>query len=167
MTDLAKVYLDRIIINVSGTRFEIGKSSILAHPNSRLGKMVSSNTDSKNEEHYFERSITAFESILSFYQTQQLHMPPNLCPKAFKDELEFWQIDYENLDECCLFSFIQFMDKYATRTEFQNVHTTFKEETGIGCLPIRNRIWRIIEYEERTLISKVFVILLFYFFDKG
>ncbi|XP_071168162.1 delayed-rectifier potassium channel regulatory subunit KCNS2-like [Mytilus edulis] len=152
--------MDRFFINVSGTKFEISKAALLTQPDTRLGKIALSTSTSEKKELYFDRPATAFESILTFYQTRKLHMPPNLCPNSFKEELDFWQIDYEFLDKCCLYSFIQFMDMHTARIEFQHEQNETLSKTVVSkCSAMKNRVWKIIDYHETTLLSKLYLIV--------
>ncbi|XP_052098414.1 potassium voltage-gated channel subfamily S member 2-like [Mytilus californianus] len=152
--------MDRFFINVSGTKFEISKAALLTQPDTRLGKIALSTSTSEKQELYFDRPATAFESILTFYQTRKLHMPPNVCPNSFKEDLDYWQIDYEYLDKCCLYSFIQFLDLHTARIEFQYEKNETLSKTVVSkCSAMRNRIWKVIDYHEATLLAKLYLIV--------
>ncbi|XP_052098409.1 potassium voltage-gated channel protein Shab-like [Mytilus californianus] len=144
----------RVRLNIPGTKFQITRKLLEAHPHTTLGKLITDADVSKSEEFYFDRPATPFESILTFYQTGRLHLPQNICPNVFKGELEYWKIDYKQLDRCCLFNYIQFLDSNKTKLDFQNAI-----EPEIACLscPLstRNRIWGILDYKDKSWIAKL------------
>lgn len=149
--------MDRIVLNISGTKFEVTKTLLKEHPNTKLGKAVLYGDGVESQDIFFDRPASAFEAILTFYQTNKLHIPTSMCPNAFKDELEFWEISYEALDKCCMYTFIQFMEKHTTRLEFQTMKNTTEPVKSIGSdyLAVKNRIWNILDHRETTWISKV------------
>ncbi|XP_063435721.1 potassium voltage-gated channel protein Shaw-like [Mytilus trossulus] len=144
----------RILLNISGTKYEVTRKSLLTHPSSRLGKLVSASQSTKQEELHFNRPPMCFESILVFYQTGKLHLPPNVCPNVFKEELEYWEIDHELMEQCCLMNYMQFLEGYKTKTEFKNSIIQSDKGTSKPCSG-KTRIWRIIDYKERTWLAKV------------
>ncbi|XP_071170989.1 potassium voltage-gated channel protein Shaw-like [Mytilus edulis] len=145
---------NRILLNISGNKYEVTRKSLLTHPSSRLGKLVSASQNTKQEELYFNRPSMAFESILMFYQTGKLHLPSNVCPNVFKEELEYWEIDHELMEQCCLMNYVQFLESYKTKAEFKNSIIQSDKGTSKPCSS-KNRIWRIIDYKERTWLAKV------------
>ncbi|XP_063431299.1 potassium voltage-gated channel subfamily B member 2-like [Mytilus trossulus] len=146
----------RIILNISGTKYEVTRNSLLTQVSSRLGQLASSLDSTKLEEIYFNRPSVPFEAILMFYQTGKLHLPPNICPNVFKEELEYWEIDHELMEQCCFLNYIQFLDSYKTKSDFKS---TIKQSQDFTLSPLarKNRVWRIIDYQERSWLSKIFL----------
>lgn len=93
----------RVKMNVSGTHFEFDRI-ILDKTRQRLAKMCDEASRSGTPlEFTVDRSALSFGAILSYYQTGELHIPPGVCPGAFRRELEFWEVELDALYECCLY----------------------------------------------------------------
>lgn len=90
-------------IYVAGTRFEIPKKNILKHPGTLLEKILPKLNKEKGGDISFNRPDDSFKAIHSFYLTGKLHMPLNLCPGEFAEEMEYWGIQQETLEPCCLY----------------------------------------------------------------
>ena len=144
----------RIILNISGTKYEVTRNSLLTQASSRLGQLASSLESRKLDEIYFNRPSVPFEAILMFYQTGKLHLPPNICPNVFKEELEYWEIDHELMEQCCFLNYIQFLDSYKTKSDFKSSIKQGQDYTS-SPLARKDRVWRIIDYQERSWLSKV------------
>lgn len=52
-------------------------------------------------EFFFDRQPRSFVCILDFYRTGKLHLSDEICVMAFKDDLDYWDIEDYNLDSCC------------------------------------------------------------------
>lgn len=100
-----KTMCSRVRINVSGTVFEFSKDILETEKGGRLAE-ICRGYDSQNIgalELSVDRSANCFDAILSFYQTGRLHIPLTMCPGSFKEELDYWKIDVDELSECCMF----------------------------------------------------------------
>jgi hypothetical protein len=98
-----------IEIYVAGTRFEIPKRKILQHPGTLLERMLPKLKKEKEGDISFDRPDDSFKAIHIFYLTGKLHMPLNLCPGQFAEEMTFWGIQPELLEPCCLYRFIVYL----------------------------------------------------------
>lgn len=127
----------------------------MEHISTRLGKLALYQKQDNPEEFYFERPTVPFESILTYYQTGQLHLPPNVCPKVFKEELRFWEIDDEVMEQCCRLNYIQFMDSCENKAAFRSLVDSRLKYIDSRPGSLRERVWRIIDYKETTWIAKV------------
>lgn len=148
-------------LNISGKLFQVAEDVLVRLPHSKLGKLAVEYTNDVTETRtplFFNRPSTAFEEILAYYQTGELHMPSHVCPKAFKRELEFWELDPDDMQYCCRYRYLAFFDEFETTSAFQasmemaTVVTTGNMSPFGKC---RARIWSVIDYEESTVISKV------------
>ncbi|XP_021376164.1 potassium voltage-gated channel subfamily A member 4-like [Mizuhopecten yessoensis] len=153
-------------LNISGKLFEVAGDILARFPNSRLGKVAVESPLSPNQGTgtkktlFFSRPSTPFDDILAYYQTGELHMPSNVCPKAYKRELEFWGLDPDDMQHCCRFKYLAFFDDFETISAFHACidETSYVPPRNNVMSPIgkcRARIWSIIEHEEATAISKV------------
>ena len=106
----------RVIINVSGIRYETYFNTLKLLPNSRLANLNESNADYDpiKKEYFFDRHPGAFLSILTFFRTGKLHVPADLCANAFSDELSFWEIDERFFAPCC-------WSKYSTNKDVDSI----------------------------------------------
>jgi len=70
---------DRVIINVSGLRFETRMSTLDRFPNTLLGDARKRDRyyDRLRDEYFFDRDRTSFDSILYYYQVC-LSLNPNI-----------------------------------------------------------------------------------------
>ena len=71
---------DRVVINVSGLRFETRASTLDRFPNTLLGDSCKRDRyyDRLRNEYFFDRDRTSFDSILYYYQV--CFLPPSLPP---------------------------------------------------------------------------------------
>lgn len=93
----------RVEIYVAGTRFEIPKENISNYPGTLLEKMLPELSKEKGGDISFNRSEEAFKAIHNYFLTGKLHMPLNVCPGQFAEELDFWGVGSELLEPCCLY----------------------------------------------------------------
>ncbi|XP_067670166.1 potassium voltage-gated channel protein Shaw-like [Haliotis asinina] len=93
----------KVKLNVGGTVFFTTRDTINQHPGTLLSQLSSSSSfyDKVNGEYYFDRDPVAFACILNFYRTSELHLPTNLCGNSLRRELKFWQVEENNVSECC------------------------------------------------------------------
>ncbi|CAH8857117.1 unnamed protein product [Trichobilharzia szidati] len=151
VTDSA-IETERLVINVSGLRFETQVRTVSQFPDTLLGNPNKRNHyyDPLRNEYFFDRNRSSFDGILYFYQSGgRLRRPVNVPIDVFNEEIKFYELGDEALA------------KYREEEGF------IKEEPKV--LP-RNRfqrkVWLLFEYPESSLaarilaIGSVFVILL-------
>jgi len=88
---------ERIVINVGGRRFETYGQTLAKFPESLLGVMFAERNKNirkpdRNGEYFFDRSPVPFESILNFYRTGNMRIPPGMSRKQLELELDYFQI---------------------------------------------------------------------------
>ncbi|CAF5113382.1 unnamed protein product [Rotaria sp. Silwood1] len=89
---------NRIIINISGVRFETYKSTLEAYPNTLLGNAERRKYyyDNILDEYFFDRHRGCFEAILYYYQSKGRLRRPNLVPlDTFLEEITFFDLDQD------------------------------------------------------------------------
>lgn len=160
---------EQITISISGTKFEIELDLLLKLPDTRLGKMATmlkmaqavKNSDSPEIGSIvsYSRPLSMFEAVLAYYQTGQLHIPSHVCPKAFKLELDFWEIDSNELENCCLYKYLSAMTDFETMDQFRESLLENQSSTllsGISTLQsVKQRLWSIIDNRETSIYAKV------------
>ncbi|OCT73152.1 potassium voltage-gated channel subfamily A member 7 [Xenopus laevis] len=86
---------ERVVINVSGLRFETQVRTLSRFPNTLLGdpRRRIRFFDPLRNEYFFDRNRPCFDSILYFYQSGgRLRRPPNIPLDVFMEELLFYQL---------------------------------------------------------------------------
>ncbi|KAI9548532.1 hypothetical protein NQZ68_007390 [Dissostichus eleginoides] len=101
------------IINVGGIKYQIPWSTLDEFPLTRLGKLRSCSNedeimdlcddyDSSRNEYFFDRSPSAFRTIVCFLAAGKLRLLREMCALSFQEELIYWGVEEKNLDWCCL-----------------------------------------------------------------
>lgn len=86
---------DKVIINVSGLRFETRASTLERYPHTLLGDKQRRALffDYMNNEYFFERHRSSFEAVLYFYQSGgRLTRPENISAEIFLEEIKFFDL---------------------------------------------------------------------------
>jgi len=86
---------DKIIINISGLRFETRASTLERYPETLLGNQQRRARffDYMNNEYFFERHRSSFEAVLYFYQSGgRLTRPENISAEIFLEEIKFFDL---------------------------------------------------------------------------
>jgi hypothetical protein len=104
-----KERLKTIILNISGTRYEVSENTWTSIKKN-IPVKFRENLHQLDTEIYIERHPAAFQSILYYEQGGELHLPSDLCPSSFKKELEFWGVDEVCLAKCCFTKYIAYFD---------------------------------------------------------
>jgi potassium voltage-gated channel Shaker-related subfamily A protein 4 len=87
----------RLMINISGKRFEVEEKLLNKYPTTLLGceQKRSKYYDPLRNEYFFDRNREAFENILFFYQSNgKFHVPYFLHVEVFFDEIKFFQLQH-------------------------------------------------------------------------
>lgn len=90
----------RIIINVSGLRFETYDKTLGQFPETLLGCEARREFyyDSESNEYFFDRNRSSFEAILFFYQSNGKLVRPSGVPfYVFTEEVKFFELGREHL----------------------------------------------------------------------
>uniref|UniRef100_A0A8C4MLX1 Potassium voltage-gated channel subfamily A member 5 n=1 Tax=Equus asinus asinus TaxID=83772 RepID=A0A8C4MLX1_EQUAS len=136
----------RVLINISGLRFETQLGTLAQFPNTLLGDPAKRLRyfDPLRNEYFFDRNRPSFDGILYYYQSGgRLRRPVNVSLDVFADEIRFYQLGDEAMerfreDE----GFIKEEEKPLPRNEFQR------------------QVWLIFEYPESSGSARAIAILL-------
>ena len=79
--------------NVSGTKFEVARSTIMLYPGAYLALLVENTERMNGEELFVDRSAELFAVILNFYRTGHLDIPPYVSVTALARELDYMCLD--------------------------------------------------------------------------
>lgn len=92
---------DKVVINVSGLRFETRASTLQRYPHTLLGdkQRRAHFFDYMNNEYFFERHRSSFEAVLYFYQSGgRLGRPENISAEIFLEEIKFFDLGMFNTE---------------------------------------------------------------------
>jgi len=131
----------RIIINVSGLRFETYEKSLSQFPETLLGSAAKRDFyyDSENNEYFFDRNRSSFEAILFFYQSNGKLVRPSGVPfHVFSEEVKFFELGKEHLQ----------------RLELEEGYIS-EERPILPRNPTQRWIWELFEYPDSSLPARV------------
>lgn len=175
--------VQRLTINVGGRVTQVFPDTLVKYPETLLGQFAKNSHkdrlvlkfcdffDENRNEYIFDRSPIAFESVLNFYRTGEMHLPDSGCPMQWAQELRFWQIPMEWVAPCCARKISQqFLRNFNSptklangdigMTEFQSMSDTFSPQESLietneeilrksikpGCYGnFRNKTWQFVE----------------------
>ena len=86
---------ERVVINVSGLRFETQLKTLNQFPDTLLGSPQKRNRyyDPLRNEYFFDRNRPSFDAILYFYQSGgRLRRPVNVPLDVFSEEIKFYEL---------------------------------------------------------------------------
>ncbi|XP_063093796.1 potassium voltage-gated channel subfamily A member 5 [Cavia porcellus] len=139
------LHQQRVLINISGLRFETQLGTLAQFPNTLLGDPAKRLRyfDPLRNEYFFDRHRPSFDAILYYYQSGgRLRRPVNVSMDVFVDEIRFYQLGEEALerfreDE----GFLKEEEKPLPRNEFQR------------------QVWLIFEYPESSGSARAIAIV--------
>ncbi|CAH1786353.1 unnamed protein product [Owenia fusiformis] len=136
---------ERVIINVSGLRFETQLKTLNQFPDTLLGDPQKRNMyyDPLRNEYFFDRNRPSFDAILYYYQSGgRLRRPVSVPIDVFSEEIKFYElgevaIEKYRDDE----GFIKEEEKILPENEFQR------------------KMWLLMEYPESSMGARVIAII--------
>ena len=145
MQSAGALHHQRVLINISGLRFETQLGTLAQFPNTLLGAPAKRQRyfDPLRNEYFFDRNRPSFDGILYYYQSGgRLRRPVNVSLDVFADEIRFYQLGDEAMqrfreDE----GFIKDEEKPLPRNEFQR------------------QVWLIFEYPESSGSARAIAIV--------
>ncbi|KAI0978985.1 hypothetical protein GJ496_011083 [Pomphorhynchus laevis] len=148
----------KIVINVSGKRFECWSSTLNRFPDSLLGSSEKEFFyDEDNLEYFFDRDPELFRYIINFYRTGKLHFPREECVTAYEEELAYFGIEEDMIGDCC---YEDFRERKRDNCERIFYATGEDEDDQIvkDTNTLREKIWRAFEYPH----SSTFALVIYY-----
>ena len=147
----------RIVLNVSGRKFETWDYTLKKYPKTLLGSSErESFYDSKRKEYFFERDPSFFRHILNYYRHGKLHFSLEECGEFYEDELEFFRIPTDAVGLCCL---EEYHDANAAAVRESNSETGEAVTSHCECVPqrktFRQRLWFLFENPRSSTTAKV------------
>uniref|UniRef100_A0A3B3VPY3 Potassium voltage-gated channel subfamily A member 2 n=1 Tax=Poecilia latipinna TaxID=48699 RepID=A0A3B3VPY3_9TELE len=136
---------DRVVINISGLRFETQLKTLSQFPETLLGdpKKRMRYFDPLRNEYFFDRNRPSFDAILYYYQSGgRLRRPVNVTLDIFSEEIRFYELGEEAIemfreDE----GFIKEEERPLPDNEFQR------------------QVWLLFEYPESSGPARIIAII--------
>ncbi|XP_026088898.1 potassium voltage-gated channel subfamily F member 1-like [Carassius auratus] len=168
-----------IAVNIGGVKHILHGNVLNRYPETRLAELVNRATystqenlcalcddyDDSNQEFYFDRDPEAFRCILELYYYGEIHMKRGICPMCFMREMDYWRIDAEYLDECCISS----LNEVQTELEeiAEKVKAILDDLDDDGTVTRGQRcqtfLWKLMEKPESSLAARVIAVVSFTF----
>jgi potassium voltage-gated channel Shal-related subfamily D protein len=102
LKDRRKPEDEKMLINVSGRKFETWRSTVEKYPDTLLGSTEREFFfDEETCEYFFDRDPEIFRHILNYYHTGKLHYPRHECLLSYDEELSFFGILPDVIGDCC------------------------------------------------------------------
>ncbi|XP_072529339.1 potassium voltage-gated channel subfamily A member 1 [Salminus brasiliensis] len=93
---------ERVVINISGLRFETQLKTLAQFPDTLLGnpKKRMRYFDPLRNEYFFDRNRPSFDAILYYYQSGgRLRRPVNVPLDMFSEEIKFYELGVEAMEK--------------------------------------------------------------------
>ena len=131
----------KIVINISGLRFQTYVSTLEKFPDTLLGSATKRQQfyDAELGELFFDRNRSAFEAILGYYQNDgSIFRPENVPIKIIAGEIMFFELGSTALNQ--LFEIPSF---------------TAPEENIMPKNKLQRRIWLLFEHPDSSMYARV------------
>ncbi|KAF7259767.1 hypothetical protein EG68_03206 [Paragonimus skrjabini miyazakii] len=131
----------RVVLNVSGLRFETWIAVLDNHPSTLLGNSIKRRPfwDSYTNEYFFDRHRPSFEAIFNYYQYGgRLKRPAVVADDVFLSELEFFEIETDAIES------------------YKKSEGYVPEVIVLPEKPWKRRLWLLFEYPETSLLAFCF-----------
>ncbi|XP_058402164.1 potassium voltage-gated channel subfamily A member 4 [Diceros bicornis minor] len=128
---------ERVVINVSGLRFETQMKTLAQFPETLLGdpEKRTQYFDPLRNEYFFDRNRPSFDAILYYYQSGgRLKRPVNVPCDIFTEEVKFYQLGEEAL--------LKFREDEGFVRE--------EEDRALPENEFKKQIWLLFEYPESS-----------------
>uniref|UniRef100_A0A4W4HC66 BTB domain-containing protein n=1 Tax=Electrophorus electricus TaxID=8005 RepID=A0A4W4HC66_ELEEL len=136
---------ERIVINISGLRFETQIKTLARFPNTLLGDPLKRMRffDRRRNEFFFDRNRPCFDAILYYYQSGgRLRRPTNVPVEIFMEEIKFYEIDESVVER------------------FIEDEGLFKEnERPMPTTDFQRQVWLLFEYPDSSGPAKAIALI--------
>ncbi|ELU08573.1 hypothetical protein CAPTEDRAFT_52417, partial [Capitella teleta] len=157
----------RVTLNVGGVRHDTWKNTLESIPGTRLALLAhlqesDESYDTSTGEYFFDRHSKAFESVLNYYRTQELHIDQSVCGNILKIELDYWGIEEQEIEACCWADYSRYTEHKDTLRNLDDNFAFADEDTWGGNLnkfqQTAARIWRFLEEPASSRWAKVYAV---------
>ncbi|XP_007242739.2 potassium voltage-gated channel subfamily A member 2-like [Astyanax mexicanus] len=127
---------ERVVINISGLRFETQLKTLAQFPETLLGdpRKRTAYFDPLRNEYFFDRNRPSFDAILYYYQSGgRVRRPVNVPIDVFTEEIRFYELGEEA------------MEKFREDEGFIK-----EEERALPAGEFQRQVWLLFEYPESS-----------------
>ncbi|XP_046390929.1 potassium voltage-gated channel protein Shaker isoform X1 [Ischnura elegans] len=138
-------YCERVVINVSGLRFETQLRTLNQFPDTLLGDPARRIRyfDPLRNEYFFDRNRPSFDAILYYYQSGgRLRRPVNVPLDVFAEEIKFYELG-----------------EVATNKFREDEGFIKEEEKPLPSHEFQRKVWLLFEYPESSQAARVVAII--------
>nr|XP_032815389.1 potassium voltage-gated channel subfamily F member 1-like [Petromyzon marinus] len=123
--------------------------------------------DPDSGEFFFDRDPRAFDRILDAYHFGEVHMDRSACPMCFKQEMDFWGVGADCLDDCCRFRYSELQEELdeivqMVETELRDSGTAGAAQRG-RCERARVGVWQLMEKPDSSRLARSLALTSFAF----
>lgn len=136
---------ERVVINISGLRFETQLKTLARYPSTLLGdpRKRMRYYDPVKDEFFFDRNRPSFDAILYYYQSGgRLRRPINVPVDIFMEEIKFYEIEDGVVE-----NFIE--DEGLTK----------EEQRPMPPNELQRQIWLLFEYPDSSGAARIIAIV--------
>ncbi|CAD5219210.1 unnamed protein product [Bursaphelenchus okinawaensis] len=145
---------EKLIINISGRRFETWRNTLEKFPETLLGSNEKEFFyDEETGEYFFDRDPDLFRHVLTFYRTGKLHYPKHECLMAYDEELAFFGIMPDLISDCC---YEDYKDRKRENQERLMEETLEVPEKAKGKQTFQQQMWAAFENPQTSSVALVF-----------
>ncbi|XP_071560405.1 potassium voltage-gated channel protein Shal [Temnothorax nylanderi] len=154
--DRRKADDEKLLINVSGRRFETWRNTLEKYPDTLLGSNEREFFyDEESKEYFFDRDPDIFRHILNYYRTGKLHYPKHECLTSYDEELAFFGILPDVIGDCCYEDYRDRKRENAERLMDDKLSEN-GDQTLQQLLDIRESMWRAFQNPHISTAALVF-----------
>nr|XP_018912093.1 PREDICTED: potassium voltage-gated channel protein Shaker isoform X1 [Bemisia tabaci] len=138
-------FCERVVINVSGLRFETQLRTLNQFPETLLGDPARRIRyfDPLRNEYFFDRNRPSFDAILYYYQSGgRLRRPVNVPLDVFSEEIKFYELG-----------------ELATNKFREDEGFIKEEEKPLPNHELQRKVWLLFEYPESSQAARVVAII--------
>ena len=135
----------KIVINVSGMRYETFESTLARFPETVLGSEERRKAfyDPVDREYFFDRNRICFESILAYYQTGGIIIrPPSIPRNVFISDVRFFELGDDALEQAG-----------------DDLDKSQEEERPMPGNKLMQIIWNLFEYPDTSTYARCVAII--------
>ncbi|XP_069744362.1 voltage-gated potassium channel regulatory subunit KCNF1 [Narcine bancroftii] len=164
-----------LVVNIGGVRHVLNGSVVNRYPESRLAELLRctgyeavnslcDDYDPNKREFYFDRDPDSFKCVTEVYYFGEIHIKRGICPICFKNELDFWKIEVDFLDECCKCLLGEKNDELEEIAKQVQVILADRGESADTCWGKAQKfLWKLMEKPDSSCPARVIAVLSFLF----